>query len=458
MQAGTTTRTSRAAAVAVVAAATVIAARATPAAADECAVAFADPPTAWDGGCAVPDDIEIADLNGDGVADLLVSCASPEEGGGAPTSWRVLLGDGAGGFATAFELTFPSTAAGSQALLLDVGDVDDDGDLDVVAGSAFGFPGPDRLQVFLNDGTGTVFEPGWSVSGAGFLGVDVGDVNGDDRPDVSVAVWLDASRVYVNDGTGDFVLGDVDPASIVFRQRLGDVDGDGDLDVVRADVTTGVVEALVNDGAGSFTPTTVGMLDDAGDLLVADVDGDGLPDVVCAQQGEAGMPVSLATWLATGPASFAAPVLVPIGEGRTRDLEAADVDGDGDVDLVLGVELGLPRLLCNDGTGMWTVSDLAGGVEVAGSFALALGDLDGDAAPDVAAGDMASSDAVWINACDIDEGVVGDLDGNGAVNFFDLLELLADWGPCAADCPADLNDDGLVGFADLVRILVLIEV
>ena len=52
-------------------------------------------------------------------------------------------------------------------------------------------------------------------------------------------------------------------------------------------------------------------------------------------------------------------------------------------------------------------------------------------------------------------GIPGDLDGDGLVDFNDLLVLLAAWGPCADcdDCPADLDGDCTVGFADLLVVL-----
>ena len=49
--------------------------------------------------------------------------------------------------------------------------------------------------------------------------------------------------------------------------------------------------------------------------------------------------------------------------------------------------------------------------------------------------------------------VPGDLDGNRAVDFSDLLLLLASWGPCGAPCPADLDGDGEVAFGDLLQLL-----
>lgn len=49
--------------------------------------------------------------------------------------------------------------------------------------------------------------------------------------------------------------------------------------------------------------------------------------------------------------------------------------------------------------------------------------------------------------------LAGDVDGDGAVDFADLLALLAAWGDCPPPCPSDLDGDGTTGFADLLLVL-----
>jgi hypothetical protein len=49
--------------------------------------------------------------------------------------------------------------------------------------------------------------------------------------------------------------------------------------------------------------------------------------------------------------------------------------------------------------------------------------------------------------------VTGDVNGDGFVDFDDLLMLLAAWGPCEGACPEDLDEDGFVGFDDLLLLL-----
>ena len=49
--------------------------------------------------------------------------------------------------------------------------------------------------------------------------------------------------------------------------------------------------------------------------------------------------------------------------------------------------------------------------------------------------------------------ITGDVDGDGAVDFADLLAILTAWGPCSAPCPEDIDGDGIVGFSDLLAVL-----
>ena len=47
---------------------------------------------------------------------------------------------------------------------------------------------------------------------------------------------------------------------------------------------------------------------------------------------------------------------------------------------------------------------------------------------------------------------IGDLNGDGEIGFTDLLDILANWGPCPG-CPEDLDGDDVVGFSDLLTVL-----
>jgi len=83
---------------------------------------------------------------------------------------------------------------------------------------------------------------------------------------------------------------------------------------------------------------------------------------------------------------------------------------------------------------------------------VAIGDLDGDGAPDLAVvNGFDSSISVLINQCGV-PACPADLDGSGDVGLEDVLAILSGWGPCDG-CPEDLDGDGSNGFTDALAVL-----
>ena len=115
------------------------------------------------------------DLDGDGDLDLVLA-----KGRHWPLENRILLGDGAGGFAAAGDTGFPADRTYTAALA----DLDGDGDLDLVVGN----DRPDEKRLYANDGggrfrlAGTFGDPAWRTRY-----VTVADLNRDRRPDLIVA-------------------------------------------------------------------------------------------------------------------------------------------------------------------------------------------------------------------------------------------------------------------------------
>lgn len=130
------------------------------------------------------------------------------------------------------------------------------------------------MYVRRNDGTGTFSGNQQVATGNGVLSVFMGDVEGDGDQDLFTTNYIDGTvGVRLNDGTGGFAGGQdikVGPTEQPFSATLGDVDNDGDLDLV---TTYGL---RLNIGNGQFSPTT--QADVAGGL--ADLDGDGDLDLL----------------------------------------------------------------------------------------------------------------------------------------------------------------------------------
>ncbi|MGD1699258.1 beta strand repeat-containing protein [Dapis sp. BLCC M229] len=160
------------------------------------------------------------------------------------------------------------------------------------------------------------------------LGVELGDIDGDGDID-AVFANIGNDQIYLNDGSGNFsstttALGNTPSEDLA----LGDVDGDGDLDAVIAKLNQ-ANRVYLNDGSGNFSSTTnaLGSYRSA-DVSLGDVDGDGDLDAVFANVNQANR-----VYLNDGSGNFSS-TTDALGSYRSADISLGDVDGDGDLDAV----------------------------------------------------------------------------------------------------------------------------
>ena len=215
------------------------------------------------------------DLDGDGDEDLV--CAGHILDGGRN---QLLTNDGTGVFMASEP--FPGTAF--QAL---VEDIDGDGDRDVLFARG-------GMQLWRNDGAGVFTDVSASQLPVGVgspAGLAFGDVDGDGTRDLVLGASSLGDRVLENDGLGTFTLGATIPSGglgSATTVALADVDADGDLDFVRGTANYGQPTLLLNDGFGNFTnaPLRLPVLTTfVAQMRAADLDGDGDPDVVLSGLG-----------------------------------------------------------------------------------------------------------------------------------------------------------------------------
>ena len=321
-----------------------------------------------------------ADLDNDGTLDLVQVRSI---GGGYNCYLEFLLNNGTGGF-TRLATTAPlGTLLGFEVT---AGDVDNDGDQDLVVSGQNGGSGP-GMVLFRNAGNATFgaaipILPG--VTGA----TELGDMDGDGDLDI-LTTSAYAAAVYRNDGTGGF-SSFYQLAGSFGISALADVDLDGDLDGVVVDLNRSLLVAL-NDGTGqlSFQPaiTTLPYGDDPYALRIADVNGDGKLDALVLAENSTGGAAKIYACLGTGTGSFAAPSTFVTSNFSTK-LMVGDVDGDGFLDvLTAGPVVSLHR---NNGAGNFSAySTLA--VNVDNPKAIAIGDWDNDADLDFAVAGYGSS-------------------------------------------------------------------
>lgn len=260
---------------------------------------------------------QLVDLDGDGMLDIASSSVFLNQGGfvftpadalGEPFATGDFDGDG-----DQDVITGVNTADGPCALRINdgqahftsvpfaaaycpdiqAGDLDNDGTLDLVAIVWQGSPVKERGAVLLNNGQG-LFEEVSNFGVDASRSLALGDLDGDGDLDLFVGSWgaagarNPADQVWFNDGHAQFSLGSSPLAGSV-EIVLGDLDGDGDLDAVAGNhdpysVTPGAPSVLLrNDGHGVFTPNGQLGGNNFQHVRLGDLNGDGSLDAVVGQ-------------------------------------------------------------------------------------------------------------------------------------------------------------------------------
>ena len=390
---------------------------------------------------------------------------------------------------------------GSDSRGVEAGDVDGDGDLDLFVGN-FGQPN----LVWINQGgiqggaLGDFLESGQALGASNSRAVDLGDVDNDGDLDVFVANYGGPNHLWVNQGgsqggsPGVFeqsgqAMGD----SLSHAVELGDVDGDGDLDAWVANANNQPNQLWINQGGTQGG--VLGVFGNSGQTLsgsnsrgvsLGDIDGDGDLDAFISNWG----PNQI--WINQGgdqgglEGSYSVNAQL-LGNSQSTGVSLGDIDNDGDLDAWFANSSNqVDAIWINQGfsqggvIGEYEISSQNLGTSA--SAAVSFGDLDNDGDVDVwISNDVGQPNNVWFNQGGQQNGVIGsftisgseygssstyssvlgDFNGDGFLdacsanvgsspNQFWINNLGAENCTSPEDCgnQVDDNSDGLVDCAD----------
>src|SRR5437660_899179 len=275
---------------------------------------------------AGPYSVAAGDLNGDGRLDLVVANS-------LANSVAVLLGNGARTLQTARSF---DAGLGSGPIWVLIVDVNGDGRPDILLANQ----SRNSVGVLLGNGDGS-FQPVMNFDTGGDFpeSIAVGDFNGDGKLDVAVAHFM-TNNVTVLLGNGDgtfqraYVVATFAADMFLIPVAVGDMNGDGKLDLVTASVGNVMGAVMLGNGDGTFQkPVMMPFIGDPESIVIRDFNGDGKMDLAFCNDDAPDAKVTV--MLGNGDGSLQPAQRFSVGAAESESLAAGDFNGDGKIDLVV---------------------------------------------------------------------------------------------------------------------------
>ena len=369
--------------------------------------------------------------------------------------------------ATSFATTFDFTTGTSPSYAV-IGDIDGDGKPDMAVTNWTS----NTISVFRNTSTSGTIAAGSFTSKVDFATgtnpyhIAIGDIDGDGKPDLVVTNYGDSTiSVYRNTSTSGSITTGSFAAKVNFTTgtnpnyvAIGDIDGDGKPDLAVTNETDNTISVFRNTGTPGYITSgslaarvnfTTGTAPYK--VVIGDIDGDGIPDLTVANYTDNTLSIfrNTSTSGSITTSSLAAKVDFTTGTGPV-DIVIGDIDGDGKPDLASSNYAGntVSVFRNTSSSGSITSGSFAAKVDFTtgtGPNAVAIGDINGDGKPDLAASNYTSSTVSLFR----NTGSSGSITTNSLANKIDFTTGSGPWDVKIGDIDGDGKPDLSVVNSDI---------